>query len=205
MRRSATSLLTGTTRTQVGLEHGQVSDRAPTETSKPMTTAMQTHTRTHDDKLDSLTPSEDLLCELLVARVRAGDPMFTVSAVHRRTLEKAAAKGLVDYKSGWVERTYLAWLTEAGLKKYALDGYQSAWEKEANRQREFAERQNFEGGEARGVVAEAGRLLGVELASYPLEGQVWSPKNMSRVVMAVRNLVGENRGLREKARRLGSM
>ena len=61
-----------------------------------------------------VTPTEDLLLEVLVARWREGWALWTFDRRWRRQLESLSTKGYVSEKSGIVERTWLAWLTPAG-------------------------------------------------------------------------------------------
>jgi hypothetical protein len=64
-----------------------------------------------------------------------------------------------------------------------------------------AYRQNEQGGEARDVVARIAKAVGVELSSAfirPLDGNVWSPRNMARVLEGVQQLVNENQVLRQE-------
>ncbi|WP_367135859.1 hypothetical protein [Saccharothrix sp. HUAS TT1] len=56
--------------------------------------------------------------------------------------------------------------------------------------------ENERGGEARGIVQAIGRLVGVDLGKDPLDGNVWSPANMRRVVTAVDALRRQNAQLR---------
>jgi hypothetical protein len=71
----------------------------------------------------TLTPTEDLLVEVLAARHRTGETVWTFATTHARTVRTLADKGLVAWKSGVLENTILAWLTDAG-RAYALDeGY----------------------------------------------------------------------------------
>lgn len=62
------------------------------------------------------TPTQELVLEVLAARHRLGEGMWTFSnrpaiVTALRVLESA---GLVGFKSGVIENTYLAWLTKAG-------------------------------------------------------------------------------------------
>ncbi|MFD6636731.1 hypothetical protein ACFWDN_13010 [Micromonospora chalcea] len=68
--------------------------------------------------------------------------------------------------------------------------------------------ENERGGEARAVVAEVGRLLGVRLGADVI-GETWAVANMQRVVKAVRDmrdsrdaLVRDNLALREECQQL---
>ncbi|MCX2949905.1 hypothetical protein [Lentzea sp. NEAU-D7] len=56
--------------------------------------------------------------------------------------------------------------------------------------------ENERGGEARGLLAEIGRLVGVNLGENPLGGQTWDLANMRRVVDAVDGLRRQNAQLR---------
>jgi hypothetical protein len=61
--------------------------------------------------------------------------------------------------------------------------------------------QNDKGGEARNVVAQIAKTAGVTLSSAfirPLDGDVWSPANMARVLKGVQDLVAENQSLRDE-------
>lgn len=61
--------------------------------------------------------------------------------------------------------------------------------------------ENERGGEARAVVADVARLLGLDLSTNrPLAmSEMWSPANMARVTDAVRVLVDEQRGRVKRA------
>jgi hypothetical protein len=64
-----------------------------------------------------------------------------------------------------------------------------------------AYRQNDKGGEARNVVGQIAKAAGVTLSSAfirPLDGDVWSPANMARVLQGVQDLAAENQALREE-------
>ncbi|MGW1040004.1 hypothetical protein [Streptomyces sp. NPDC002547] len=68
---------------------------------------------------------------------------------------------------------------------------------------EAAYKQNSIGGDARGIVASVANVAGVNLgASHegprPLDGNVWSVRNMTRVVQAVQQLTQEHEALRQE-------
>lgn len=73
--------------------------------------------------MTALTPSEDLVLEVLVARYRCGESTWTFERRHRRVAERLAERGLVGWQSGIVENTILVWLTDAGRDAYTLAGY----------------------------------------------------------------------------------
>ncbi|WNV90277.1 hypothetical protein [Umezawaea sp. Da 62-37] len=55
--------------------------------------------------------------------------------------------------------------------------------------------ENERGGEARGLLLEIGRLVGVDIAKDPIGG-TWHPENMRRVLTAVDGLRRQNAQLR---------
>lgn len=61
-----------------------------------------------------VTPTEDLLLEVLVARWREGWALWTFDRRWRKQLESLERKGYLWEKSGVVEKTWLAWLTPQG-------------------------------------------------------------------------------------------
>ncbi|MEU7570291.1 hypothetical protein [Micromonospora sp. NPDC049240] len=68
--------------------------------------------------------------------------------------------------------------------------------------------ENERGGEARAVVAEVGRLVGISLGAQVI-GEVWAVANMQRVIKAVRDmrdsrdaLIRENFALRKECQQL---
>lgn len=72
-----------------------------------------------------LTPTQDLVLEVLIARQRLGHHIWTFEANSPvgRALKELEAKGLVGWKGGVAQGTYLAWLTEKGKALYLPDGY----------------------------------------------------------------------------------
>lgn len=74
---------------------------------------------------DELTPTQELIMEVLAARTRLGEHFWTFG---RRPAIVMAAKqlesvGLVFLRSGQVERTFQAGLTESGKKMVLHDPY----------------------------------------------------------------------------------
>jgi hypothetical protein len=62
---------------------------------------------------------------------------------------------------------------------------------------EAAYKQNGIGGEARYVVGKIAAIVGQPM-SPPLDGNVWSPANMARVIAAAQQLANENEALRKE-------
>lgn len=61
-----------------------------------------------------LTPTEELVLDVLAARFRLGERLWTFNASARRAIVKLADKGLVNEMSGITENTVRASLTDAG-------------------------------------------------------------------------------------------
>lgn len=68
----------------------------------------------------SLTPTESLLMDLMVAQHRLGWTMQQVPTIHRRALRRLAVLGLIGHDHGNVDKCDKAWLTEAGMV-FAMD------------------------------------------------------------------------------------
>lgn len=77
-----------------------------------------------------LTPTQDLLLEVLVARYRLGEHFWTFDSRHKKMLEALASLGFVTVMHGLVENTVRASLTVAGIKAFASNSkYVSPLEK----------------------------------------------------------------------------
>jgi hypothetical protein len=66
-----------------------------------------------------------------------------------------------------------------------------------------AEAENERGGEARGVVHNVARTLGVDLTSAIQGGGLWSPPNMARAISAAEKLAAESGRMRALLGELG--
>ena len=77
------------------------------------------------DAYADLTPTEELFMEVLAARARTGETLWTFST--RPTIVRAAKElerlGFVFYMSGVTERTFRAGLTERGKLACLDPGY----------------------------------------------------------------------------------
>jgi len=74
---------------------------------------------------DRLTPTQDLIMEVLAARFRLGERTWTFddhSAI-RKAMRVLEERGLVTWKSGITENTLRAWMTEAGRAEYVTADY----------------------------------------------------------------------------------
>lgn len=66
--------------------------------------------RSHEEEVQRLkdthlTPTEDLIMEVLAARDRLGEPFWPFSTKHRAAIRSLSEKGFVNYQSGNVENT----------------------------------------------------------------------------------------------------
>jgi len=62
----------------------------------------------------SFTPTEELILEVLQARIRLGEDIWTFDSRLGPSVAKLEAKGLVGSKAGIVEHTVLVWPTSDG-------------------------------------------------------------------------------------------
>lgn len=75
------------------------------------------------DIVPPLTPTEDLILEVLAARYRLGETIWTFDSRLTRQIDSLATKGLVSTMSGIVERTIRASLTDEGLREAVSPNY----------------------------------------------------------------------------------
>ena len=71
-------------------------------------------TTLEDDDYDGLSGTQQLLLEVLAARHRLGESVWTFSTKTRKTAEKLKSMGLINVIHGITERTYRASLTDQG-------------------------------------------------------------------------------------------
>ena len=70
-----------------------------------------------------LPPREDLLMEVLAARVRCGESCWTFDPAHRPTLRALELKGLLHFDPDPGLTGLRTFLTDAGREAYLLDGF----------------------------------------------------------------------------------
>lgn len=70
-----------------------------------------------------LTPTQDLLLEVLIARYRLGESYWTFDSRHKKMLEALASLGLVTVMHGNVEYTVRASLTDLAVETYISDSW----------------------------------------------------------------------------------
>lgn len=75
-------------------------------------------------KLPPMTPTQDLILQVLAARHRAGDDLFTFDSRTKGQAEALEQMGLIHVLSGVVPKTYRASLTWAGRFSTLMPGYQ---------------------------------------------------------------------------------
>jgi len=70
-----------------------------------------------------VTPTEDLVMEVLAARVRGGEACWTFENTHLRALRALQAKGLLHFDSAPTPKAQRAYLTDLGRETYLSAGY----------------------------------------------------------------------------------
>jgi len=71
----------------------------------------------------TLTPTEDLVMEVLAARYRLGERLWTFDSRCRPAIRRLAARGLANEIHGMVENTIRASLTDEGRAAYVTADY----------------------------------------------------------------------------------
>jgi DNA-binding MarR family transcriptional regulator len=79
---------------------------------------------------DRLPPTQYLILEVLAARHRTGEQLWTFPQRLTPALRALEEAGLVGWKGGTAEKTVRAWLTDAGRAAALLDGYETPADKE---------------------------------------------------------------------------
>jgi hypothetical protein len=72
---------------------------------------------------DDLTPTQQLIIEVLVARARLGHRGWNFPSSLRPQIKKMEEGGLVGWKNWVVENTLLVWLTDEGRKQTMASNY----------------------------------------------------------------------------------
>lgn len=75
--------------------------------------------------MTDLTPTEDLVMEVLAARYRLGETFWTFDSRHKRAILGLESKGLARLMHGIVEKSVRASLTDAGRRKYLSPAYET--------------------------------------------------------------------------------
>lgn len=70
---------------------------------------------------DNLPPTQYLVMEVLAARYRLGESLWTFPSTCRPAIHRLAGIGYVRYKSGVTENTERVWLTPGGIAAWQLD------------------------------------------------------------------------------------
>lgn len=71
----------------------------------------------------TLTPTEELICDVLVARLRLGETMWTFDSRLTQQATHLAELGIIGTTHGIVEKTFRAWLTDKGKALFLMDSY----------------------------------------------------------------------------------
>lgn len=72
---------------------------------------------------EKLTPTEDLVLEVLAARHRLGEHLWTFDSCHAKTLRQLVERGYVTTMHGNVENTLRASLTPKGRERELSPGF----------------------------------------------------------------------------------
>ncbi len=108
---------------------------------------------------EKLTPTEDLILDLLVARYRLGEYQWPLSNKLVNVIHSLAARGYVNSRHGNVEKTYLVRLTDEAVAEFVTDseytpqGYREHAEKIA----EYMDHLGFEPNIARVIRKQFGK------------------------------------------------
>lgn len=73
--------------------------------------------------MSDLTPTEDLILEVLAARVRCGESCWVFDQRHQATLQALEAKGLLTFDVDPTGTALRAFLTDAGRTESLSEGY----------------------------------------------------------------------------------
>lgn len=66
----------------------------------------------------ALTPTQELICAVLTARHRLGEPFWPIEKRNKAALDALVDIGVVSYMSGWGPSDYRARLTEHGKREF---------------------------------------------------------------------------------------
>lgn len=73
---------------------------------------------------EKLTHTQDLIMEVLSARDRLNEPVWTFAKRHKRALLQLQDMGLVSFvKSGFVQDTVVTSITQDGRERYQVKPY----------------------------------------------------------------------------------
>lgn len=72
---------------------------------------------------NTLSPTEDLVMEVLAARHRLGENLWTFDSRHAKALNKLQERGLVRTMHGIVPKSLRASLTTEGISAYIDEDY----------------------------------------------------------------------------------
>lgn len=77
------------------------------------------------DAEDNFTPTQELIIELLIARTRLGENVWTFSNRFTKTVEQLTERGYVEWKSASVYGYILVWFTEESKEVFLSFPYQA--------------------------------------------------------------------------------
>lgn len=113
-----------------------VKERSPETFRIAVERAVRTHVQNHEPKpwtteqLDALPPTQQLILEILAARLRLGEGLWPFPTKHIRAIKALEKAGLVRIIHGNVEKSVRVMLTPVGVKSMQQSDYRSPLEKE---------------------------------------------------------------------------
>lgn len=93
--------------------------------------------------MSDLTPTESLIGDVLAARTRTGETMWTFDTRLTQQATHLAELGLIGTTHGIVEKTFRAWLTEAGKARFISESYVPPMDKGGARARHVRNAEGF--------------------------------------------------------------
>lgn len=93
--------------------------------------------------MSDLTPTEELIGDVLAARARTGETMWTFDSRLTKQLLHLEALGLIGTTHGIIEKTVRAYLTEDGKARFISDKYVPPMDKGGARARHVRNAEGF--------------------------------------------------------------
>ena len=93
--------------------------------------------------MTALSPTEELIGDVLAARARTGETMWTFDSRLTKQLLHLESLGLISTTHGIVEKTVRAWLTDAGKAHFISESYVPPMDKGGARARHVRNAEGF--------------------------------------------------------------
>jgi hypothetical protein len=92
---------------------------------------------------NTLTPTQELIGDVLAARFRTGETMWTFDSRLTKSALYMQELGLIGTTHGIVEKTFRAWLTDAGKARFVSESYSPPMDKGGARARHVRNAEGF--------------------------------------------------------------